>query len=220
MASEQQPSAQFSLYPEPSLYKISHEQLDNRWNWHATPEWYIHSMIYHLYPNVHAIVHSHSTIASSFTSTTLDRGRIPIKAVLNEAWFLGKHPPPVFEPFNLLHNEDIPSVERSAEIPFNIAQHMASLFLPPEDREFIVSNINSLEVPPNFQYWGHTEELKPVVLVQGEGFLCIGESLEHVVSRAVYTQRNFVALKDALALVGGEPSRVKSVSREEQKIAE
>ncbi|KAF2274021.1 uncharacterized protein EI97DRAFT_133978 [Westerdykella ornata] len=172
-------------------------------------------MIYHLYPKMRAIVHSHSTLASSFTAT---KKQIPIRPVLNEAYFLGTTEPPIFQWLNPLQREETAGTPRS--LHSNIAQYMATLFLHPEARETVLQKINEPH-PTSMSYHTRRELLtiNPVVLVQGEGFFCTAKTLEEVVSRAVYTQKNFVALKDAIALAGGDHTRVKFLSKQECKAA-
>ncbi|KAM0471803.1 hypothetical protein ACHAPX_009196 [Trichoderma viride] len=138
-------------------------------------ERYIHSEVYKAYPNVQAVVHSHSleVIPFSISST-------PLRACFHIAGFLGTGVP-VWDAATVYKENPQASNDmlvRSTEMGASLAKALG-----PADDEGL----------PKY----------PVALMRGHGFVATANSLEMVIAKSIYTIHNARVQRSAMAISGG-----------------
>ncbi len=127
-------------------------------------ERFIHSEIYRAYPDINAVVHSHSPSIIPFGATT-----VPLRPIYHMSSFLGAGVP-IFE----IREAGGPATDmliRDPELGAAVARTLGR---------------------------------SAVVLMRGHGNVVVGDSLQQVVFRAIYTEINAKLQAEALRLGGGE----------------
>ncbi|KAL7786223.1 class II aldolase and Adducin N-terminal domain-containing protein [Trichoderma ceciliae] len=138
-------------------------------------ERYIHSEVYRAYPNVQAVVHSHSVevVAFSISST-------PLRACFHMAGFLGTAVP-VWDAATVYREDAAVSKDllvRSTEMGASLAKALG----PADDKGL-----------PKY----------PVALMRGHGFVVTANNMEMVICKSVYTMQNACIQRAAGAISGG-----------------
>ncbi|CAK7218472.1 hypothetical protein SEUCBS140593_003555 [Sporothrix eucalyptigena] len=137
-------------------------------------ERYIHSEVYKAYPNVYAVIHSHSLDVVPFSLLP----STPLRACIHIAGFLGTAVP-VWDATASYYHEH-PDVDRSMLV--NNTDMGASL------AEALGQGEDGL--PAN-----------SVALMRGHGYVCTGDSIEMVVAKAIYTAQNARVQMTAVGLL-------------------
>jgi ribulose-5-phosphate 4-epimerase/fuculose-1-phosphate aldolase len=150
-------------------------------------ERYIHSEIYKAYPQVMAVVHSHSMDIIPFSISP----KSPLRTCFHMSSFLGTNVP-VWDPANTYKNN--PALVQ------NMLVHNTKLGA-------------SLAEALGEGKDGLPE--KPLALMRGHGFVCTGDSIEMAIARSIYTVQNARIQRDATAMAGGKIEDVIFFSEQE-----
>ncbi|KAK3990988.1 class II aldolase and Adducin N-terminal domain-containing protein [Cladorrhinum sp. PSN332] len=137
-------------------------------------ERYIHSEIYKQYPQINAIVHSHSETVIPYTVN-----RVKLRPVLHLAGFLNPKGPPVWDIANCQQKYAVTgaeALEKKDEVDILIKDEFYG-------RKFAYNFLNG----------------SAVALMRGHGFTVVGESIEEAVFRAIYTEKNARVLTASMA---------------------
>jgi ribulose-5-phosphate 4-epimerase/fuculose-1-phosphate aldolase len=154
-------------------------------------EHFIHSSLYGMYPEVEAVVHSHSTDVIPYAQPEgISRSRSRLVPVTHMAGFLDTAGVHVWD---ASHNADRVS-----------------------SKNFL---INSEKLGDSFaMQFSHKKEgrqlTRPIVLQTAHGFTAIGSGIPQVVYQAYYTQENAKILTQA-RIVNGPSADIRALSKEE-----
>ncbi|KAK4161577.1 class II aldolase and Adducin N-terminal domain-containing protein [Cladorrhinum sp. PSN259] len=137
-------------------------------------ERFIHSEIYKQYPQINAIVHSHSETVIPYTVN-----RVKLRPVLHLAGFLKPKGPPVWDIAICQQKYAVTGAEALEK------EDSVDLLVKDEfyGRKFAYNFING----------------SAVTLMRGHGFTAVGNSIEEAVFRAVYTEKNARVLTTSMA---------------------
>ncbi|RFU75586.1 class ii aldolase and adducin domain-containing [Trichoderma arundinaceum] len=138
-------------------------------------ERFIHSEVYKVYPEVQAVVHSHSLEVVPFSISST-----PLRACFHMAGFLGTAVP-VWDAATVYRENPAASnnmLVRSTEMGASLAKALG----PADDQGL-----------PKY----------PVALMRGHGFVATANSIEMVICKSIYTTQNAQVQRAAVAISGG-----------------